>query len=348
MKSREFGPNVFERLEQGSQARGTMLRQTRTVENILPIRVVISPVEPASVSKGYPGLVLIASALGIALGLNFVDNPSIASAGKDSTATPTRTPTPTPTQPARARATVVISAGEQGVNVQVNNSVTLDQQLIDTLRGPAAVLPQPSVLPAPTAVPTPKDPLDALIDEQARIALQIARGQATELQIAQIERIQRQINELRYPSATPNATATAQSGETITARAVETRTARAEAGLTEIAGRQATGTASVPRSIARAKAAAEAAAIELEAAQIQADAQADLEEARRLRGATPTPATTPSNGEFPWMPIAIISTGLAALYLLRERIIPAPVVVPGAPAHLTIIQRFRALRGPRI
>lgn len=343
MKSREFGPNIFERLEQGSQARAEMFQQVRAVEPVL------SPVEQISKNRR-PSVILFAtSALGLAVGLNFIDNPSIALAGPNAkdTATPTRTATPTPTQPARIRTTVI--AGSQGVNVQIDVNNSIDQKLLDDLLKPDR-RSQPTAVPLPTAIPTPKDPLDALIDEQARIALIIAKGQATELQIAQIERIQRQINELRYPSATPNATATAQSGETITARAVETRTTRAEAGLTEIAGRQATGTASVPRSIARAKAAAEAAAIELEAAQIQADAQADLEEARRLRGATPTPATTPSNGEFPWMPIAIISTGLAALYLLRERIIPAPpVVAPGAPApHLTIIQRFRALGGPRI
>lgn len=336
-RSKEFGPGIFQRFEQGSQAREAMFQRAmaRTFVNrvALPATIIDTPMQAGIVTRHNSWAIMTMGALGLAVGLNFiVDYPSVADAGNGATSTPT--PTRTPTRSVQPRATVVIS-GEQGINIRIDNSNNNDvtQRLLDALLNPTA-------LPSPVSTPTPKDAQDLLIEAEERIGRMLSKEEVAALLAVQNKRTSERIEGLRNPSPTPNAT--------------ETRIARATAGAQEIAERQATATAAVPPGVAAAKRRAEQLSKEEEAAELDAENRRTEERIRRLRGEI-VPTSVPSGGadtnqEFPWLPLILVTGGLGAIYLLRRRIFPAPTgpaVVAGGPAVPTNIwQRIYILRGP--
>lgn len=314
-RSKEFGPNIFQRLEQGSCAREAMLQQAMALirKPELSEIAVSLPVE-RSINRRHSGLLLAASAFGLAVGLNFVDGFGYAEASDCSTPTPkgapVKTPCPdnataTPTATATKTPTAVQTA--QGINIQIDNKVTFDQSLIDALR------PNPVQSPRPQATPT-LSAEDERIEAQRERARRLGKAEIAEEMRVDNDRTQQRIDDLKKP--TPNATATWE--------------AKATVGAQVIADRQATSTAEAdPRTNAKAR--ATALALQEEAARLEAE---NKEAEKRLRAlkATPTPVATPDAGRergdsdgggFPWIPAIIATTVLGVVYLTRTRI---PVV----------------------
>lgn len=336
-RSREFGPTIFQRFEQSRLAKDAMYARVLKLQPAPMVDTGLLSAPVARVSHGHSSRVILSAIglLSIFYALNSIDRPSIVEASKGETATPTPTatkiptPTRTPTSEVSTRATVVIS-GEQGVNVQIDNtnsnSNDLTQRLIDALLRPVPTQ-APTSSPRPTDTPTPTDADNDLA--AARTAVAEGKKEKTAGDLLG------QATALAQP--TPDRTAT--------------REAQKTAGREEILGRQATLTAAVPRDIARAEKTAAVLAIQEQAAELEAENRRTEERIRKLRGEvvpTPVPSGTPrpNEGDFPWLVTIIAATGLGAIYLLRRRIIPPPVVPAGAPpVPLTFWQRIRASGG---
>lgn len=306
-RSREFGPTIFQRLEQGSQAREAMLNRA-TAPYAARVNTYVPLEKP---NHTLSRLLLAGSAVGLAVSLNFIaDGLSITeawgtpTATSTSTVTSTPTPTRTPTS-VRSRATVGVS-GDGGVKIEIDNSNSnsndLTQRLIDALLNPlSAGRAIPADTPKPTDTPTPTDADKNLAAAKTAVAEGKKEKTAGDLL--------GQATALAQP--TPNGT--------------ETREAKRTAAAKEIADIQAIATAAVPRDIARAQKTAVALGIQEEAAEIEADNKRTEERIRSLRGLPSLPAPNsgagPStNGGFPWMPVIILTGGLAAIYALRVRV----------------------------
>lgn len=126
-KSKEFGPDIFQRLEQGKLARARMIENVNTVNPVSCVDVGVPAAGDRLLPGRLPRLFLAGSAVGLAISLNFgVGDPSTVNAqDKTPTSRPTGTPTekstPTPTKTATATATA--SATVTATRTPTPNSV---------------------------------------------------------------------------------------------------------------------------------------------------------------------------------------------------------------------------------
>lgn len=346
-RSREL-EQFLSRREQGRKDQAAMFFHIMGVaeapQAIVTETAVISPVE--SKFRPYSGATRILLALGVASALNLAADRFNTANAKDPRPTATVTATATPTSIATRTTTrlavgtaqagsdsrVVVSEDGRSITIENINTNTntsnqdLISRIIDFLRNPSqapvpAAESKPLAAPLPIPHPTPtltyqEQTIKDLQDEIQRLRL---RKDKVEVQ-KEVERLEQQLEVLRNPLPTPDKTRLAT-------EATITREALATAGRATVEARIAGATASVPAPVRTAQAKADKLAIQQQAAEMNLDNKKIEDKIKELEAQlspTPTPKPAPvSGGGFPWLPLILVTGGVAAIYAFRTRI---PVV----------------------